>query len=65
MLQDCIQLARQHTSSFSALPVLEWCLLCECFLHMHTCLKPHNLPEIMLRRVIGALGAYMSCAGAQ
>ena len=32
----CMQLAKQHTSSFSALPVLEWCLLCECFLRIHT-----------------------------
>ena len=48
MLQTCIQTAKQHTSSFSALPVLEWCLLCECFLHMHTCLQPHNFPDIVL-----------------
>ena len=64
VLQHWQQLVKQHTSSFSALPVLEWCLLCECFLHMPTPLKIHYLPKAMLRRVSSVLEAYVSCADA-
>ena len=58
------RLAKQHTSSFSALPVLEWCLLCECFLQMHNLLEICHLSKIMSRRRFDVLEAYLLCAGA-